>query len=284
MSSLPSLPSLPPLPPTLPPGPPTIAPSPLNQKDQPAIQPGQIEVLIQSVLGLAAALGNPPTSGAPLELCSTSGAVAPPPTPVGSARVSTVSVSTVECAQTQPAMDLPDASEEAQAQRSITLICMDGESISVDTRRDIPDPPDLSFKGGIDAIKRLNAMWDDDPAHWLGKVPFAIHGRQIPLVHWRALYGRQGQATWEHLKTSWNQWKVGASLATSVPERPDRLTDALAHRCWFRPSGATGPLNDSSVPSLRPRGNSRTILPSFARSGSAASIERVILYPFGNPH
>lgn len=107
------------------------------------------------------------------------------------------------------------------------------KSISVDTS-DIPNPPQLSFTGGIEAVKQLNAMWDD-PAHWLGVAPFAIQGCPVPLVHWKALYGRQGQAAWVHVKTKWNQWKVGASPAT-VPERPDPETD--------RRSRSTRPVGD----------------------------------------
>jgi len=64
-------------------------------------------------------------------------------------------------------------------------------------------------------------MWDDNPNHWSGVVPFAIQGRLIPLVHWKALYGRQGQAAWGHVKTRWNQWKASASRAIMPEHKTD---------------------------------------------------------------
>ena len=118
-----------------------MAPWPPNQNDQLAIQPSQVKTLIQSVLaGLAAAaLRNPLTPSA-------TGAVAPPPTPVGSAGA-------VEHAQSQPAAVPSPGTAKAQTQlHSITLRFVAGEPLSVDTN-DIPNPPHITFTGGIKAVK-----------------------------------------------------------------------------------------------------------------------------------
>lgn len=75
-------------------------------------------------------------------------------------------------------------------------------------------PPAISF---ADNLPGLNRMWDDRSGNWDGQSALVIKGIPIPIVYWRAVYGRlksekSGKAwkvgDWKKLKRSWSEWKV----------------------------------------------------------------------------
>ncbi|KAF9531451.1 hypothetical protein CPB83DRAFT_849041 [Crepidotus variabilis] len=102
-------------------------------------------------------------------------------------------------------------------------IHLDGRQL-IFTEADVGRPPAHSFAADppftLEAqLRKLNAMWDSDPAHWRGlDTGLKICGADIPLAYLRDVYAtRRGaksqtghvwkQGQWKGIKNSWFNWR-----------------------------------------------------------------------------
>ncbi|KAG1897689.1 uncharacterized protein F5891DRAFT_902528, partial [Suillus fuscotomentosus] len=85
---------------------------------------------------------------------------------------------------------------------------------------DIPDPPAVSFANDI---LRLNAMWDDNTAHWLNESIITIQGHpSLKWTDWRDVVERYRQGTPDHF---WADFKTDSGERMKFTAIVQKLRD-----------------------------------------------------------